>query len=98
MFLIQAFLLLFIIVYGVFYYYTGVFPTTGKLFPFASLENPVKKNTFSEHIHSMLFETEDKTLIPPDVDSDLPPSSSFLNIYKEAAICSDSNVCSDIGK
>lgn len=37
-------------------------------------------------------------LVPPNPDTELPPSSSKLHIFKNAAVNSDSEVCSKIGK
>ncbi|XP_055915484.1 glutathione hydrolase 1 proenzyme-like [Eupeodes corollae] len=35
---------------------------------------------------------------PPDIEMPLPPSSSDLHVFQEAAVCSDSEICSRIGR
>lgn len=44
------------------------------------------------------LEKTPRSLIPPDVEIPQPPSRSLLQIYKNAAVCSDQMLCSDIGR
>lgn len=42
------------------------------------------------------FDDKQPLLVPPNPDVDLPPSSSRLHIFRQAAVSSDSDVCSGI--
>lgn len=37
-------------------------------------------------------------LKPPNVETPQPPSNSKLHVYEKAAVCSDKNICSKIGR
>lgn len=40
----------------------------------------------------------DDVLVPPDPQVELPASAARLHVFRQAAVSSDSEVCSEIGK
>lgn len=64
-----------------------------------TLENDTIKDVKSQAqkvIENIVEKVEN--LIPPNPEVKQPPSGSHLRIFRDGAVCSDSEICSQIGR
>lgn len=62
-------------------------------------KNKAKENVKLDDANDMTGSTSSsQNLVPPNPVERQPPSSSKLHFFKEGAVCSDSEICSIVGR